>query len=119
MSSTRKGNDWFFGSEADQELIRGINFPTNAHIGVDADSGATHSLETSTAKLHDARVWDELLHGEETLVWAEWPLERHWSERHRSERQWRRLCQRRARGRIRGAGQGPEIRLWRVPVSWC
>ncbi len=38
MSSTKKGNDWYFGMKA--------------HIGVDADSGATHSLETSTAKLH-------------------------------------------------------------------
>ena len=92
MSSTKKGNDWYFGSEADQELIPGINFPTNAYIGVDADSGVTHSLETSTAKLHDSQVWDERLHGDETSVWAELPLERHWSER-----QWRRLCQCRAR----------------------
>ncbi len=103
MSSTKKGNDWYFWSEADQKLIRGINFPTNAdqklirginfptnaHIGVDADSGVTHSLDTSTAKLHDSRVWDALLHGDETSVWAELPLARHWSER-----QWRRLCQR-------------------------
>lgn len=57
MSSTKKGNDWFFGMKAP--------------VGVDADSGITHSLETSTAKLHDARVWDELLHGEETSVWAD------------------------------------------------
>jgi IS5 family transposase len=42
-----------------------------AHIGVDADSGVTHSLETSTAKLHDSQVWDALLHGEETSVWAD------------------------------------------------
>ena len=28
-----------------------------AHIGVDADSGVTHSVETSTAKLHDSQVW--------------------------------------------------------------
>ena len=57
MSSTKKGNDWFFGMKA--------------HVGVDADSGITHSLETSTAKLHDSQVWDELLHGEETSVWAD------------------------------------------------
>ena len=61
----------------------------------------TQSLETSTARLHDARVWDAVLHGEETSVWAELTLARHWSER-----QWRRLCQRRARGRLRRAGQG-------------
>ena len=33
MSSTKKGNDWFFGMKA--------------HIGVDAGSGVIHSLETS------------------------------------------------------------------------
>jgi len=57
MSSTKKGNDWYFGMKA--------------HIGVDADSGVTHSLETSTAKLHDSQVWDAVLHGEETSVWAD------------------------------------------------
>jgi transposase, IS5 family len=57
MSSTKKGNDWYFGMKA--------------HIGVDADSGVTHSLETSTAKLHDNQVWDELLHGDEDSVWAD------------------------------------------------
>jgi IS5 family transposase len=56
MSSAKKGNDWSFGMKA--------------HIGVDADSGVTHSLETSTAGLHDSQVWDELLHGGETSVWA-------------------------------------------------
>lgn len=57
MSSTKKGNDWYFGMKA--------------HVGVDADSGVTHSLETSTAKRHDSQVWDELLHGKETSVWAD------------------------------------------------
>lgn len=42
-----------------------------AHIGVDIDSGVTHSFETSTAKLHYSHVWDELLHGEETSVSAD------------------------------------------------
>jgi IS5 family transposase len=57
MSSTKKGNDWFFGMKA--------------HVGVDVDSGVVHSLDTSTAKLHDSQVWDDLLHGEETSVWAD------------------------------------------------
>jgi IS5 family transposase len=66
MSSTRKGNDWFFGMKA--------------HVGVDASSGVTpkacpwhdmHSLETTTAKTHDSQVWDDLLHGAETSVWAD------------------------------------------------
>jgi transposase, IS5 family len=57
MSSTKKGSDWYFGMKA--------------HIGVDADSGVTQSLEISTAKVHDSQVWDQLLHGEETSVWAD------------------------------------------------
>jgi IS5 family transposase len=57
MSSTKTGNDRYFGMKA--------------HVGVDADSGAVHNLDTSTAKLHDREVWDELLHGEETSVWAD------------------------------------------------
>jgi len=57
MSSTRKGNDWYFGMKA--------------HVGVDADSGLVHSLETTTAKVHDSQVWDGLLHGAEKSVWAD------------------------------------------------
>jgi IS5 family transposase len=38
---------------------------------VDVDSGTVHSLEATTAKMHDSRIWDELLHGEETSVWAD------------------------------------------------
>ena len=57
MSSTRKGNDWYFGMKA--------------HVGVDADSGIVHSLETTTAKTHDSQVRDELLHGAETSIWAD------------------------------------------------
>ena len=57
MSSTKNGNTWYFGM--------------NAHIGVDADSGVTHSLDTRTAKVHDSQLWDELLHGEEASVWAD------------------------------------------------
>ena len=87
MSSTKKGNDWYFGMKA--------------HIGVDADSGVTHSLETSTAKLHDSQVWDSLLHGDETSVWA--PSR---ACKHALPGNGQRLCQRRARGRIHGAGQG-------------
>src|SRR6056297_4013970 len=57
MSSTKKGNDWYFGMKA--------------HVGVDAESGTVHSLETTTAQVHDSQVWDELLHGAETSVWAD------------------------------------------------
>lgn len=57
MTSTKKGNDWFFGMKA--------------HVGVDADSGVAHSLETTTAKVHDSQIWDALLHGGEDSVWAD------------------------------------------------
>lgn len=57
MSSTKKGNDWYFGIKA--------------HIGVDVDSGTVHSLEATTAKVHDSKIWDELMHGDEASVWAE------------------------------------------------
>ncbi len=36
-----------------------------------ADSGVAHGLETSTARLHDSQVREELLHGEETSLWAD------------------------------------------------
>jgi IS5 family transposase len=71
MSSTKKGNDWFFGSEEDRKRRQWRVFPTNAHVGVDADSGIVHNLETTTAKVHDSQVWDALLHGGETSVWAD------------------------------------------------
>jgi len=70
MSSTKKGNDWYFGPPlvVCEQTTAGQR---KAHIGVDANTGVTHSLETSTAKLHDSQVWDELLHGDETSVWAD------------------------------------------------
>ncbi|TCP19539.1 hypothetical protein EV656_1294 [Rhodovulum adriaticum] len=39
MSSTKKGSTWYFGMKA--------------HVGVDAERGVTHSLETSTARVHE------------------------------------------------------------------
>jgi transposase, IS5 family len=57
MSSTKKGNDWYFGMKA--------------HVSVDVDSGTVHSLYATTANLHDSRVWDELLYGEKKSVWAD------------------------------------------------
>ena len=57
MSSTKKGNAWYFGMKA--------------HVGVDVDSGIVHSLEATTAKVHDSRIWNELLHGNERSIWAD------------------------------------------------
>jgi hypothetical protein len=83
MSPTKKGNDWYLGPllVVCKQITAGQR---KAHIGVDAESGVTHSLETSTAKLPplvecdafdcratDSQVWDALLHGDETSVWAD------------------------------------------------
>ncbi|MBF9059558.1 transposase [Rhodobacterales bacterium HKCCSP123] len=54
MSSTKNGIAWHFGMKA--------------HDGVDVDNGTIHSLEATTAEVHDSPVWDELLYGDETAV---------------------------------------------------
>lgn len=54
MSSTRKGNQWYFGMKA--------------HIGVDANSGIVHSIVGTAAKVGDPKVMGELLYGKEKSV---------------------------------------------------
>ncbi len=51
MSSTKKGNAWYFGMKA--------------HVGVDDKSGLVHTLKTTTAKVHDHAIMEELWHGRE------------------------------------------------------
>ncbi|WP_429072396.1 IS5 family transposase [Aeromonas veronii] len=57
MHQTKKGNQWYFGMKA--------------HIGVDAKSGLTHSLQTTAANEHDLNQVGNLLHGEEAFVFAD------------------------------------------------
>ncbi len=57
MHQTKKVNQWYFGMKA--------------HIGVDAKSGLTHSLETTAANEHDLNQVGNLLHGEEEFVFAD------------------------------------------------
>ena len=54
MSSTKKGNQWYFGMKA--------------HVGVDAETGVVHKVAYTTAKVPDAKVLEELLHGDEEVV---------------------------------------------------
>jgi len=54
MHQTKKGNQWYFGMKL--------------HIGVDADSGLTHSATGTAANAHDITQTDKLLHGRETRV---------------------------------------------------
>ncbi len=57
MHQTKKGNQWFFGMKA--------------HIGVDAESGLTHSVTTTAANVADVAEVDKLLHGKEKVVYAD------------------------------------------------
>ena len=57
MHQTKKGNQWYFGLKV--------------HIGVVKDSGLIHSVETTSANLHDITRAAQLLHGEEEVVYGD------------------------------------------------
>lgn len=57
MHQTKKGNQWHFGMKA--------------HIGVDAESGLTHTVIGTAANVSDVTQASALLHGEETDVFAD------------------------------------------------
>ncbi len=54
MSSTKKGNQYYFGMKT--------------HVGVDMKHGLVHSLRVTTAKEHDSKQLKYLLHGEERYI---------------------------------------------------
>ena len=57
MSSSKKGNQWYFGMKA--------------HIGVDAESGLVHTAGVTTGKVHDAKVMDNLIREDDTAVYGD------------------------------------------------
>ncbi len=57
MHQTKKGNAWHFGMKA--------------HIGVDADTGLVHTVIGTAANVNDVTQGHGLLHGEETVVFAD------------------------------------------------
>ena len=57
MSSTRKGNQWYFGMKA--------------HTGTDPVNRIVHTVVATTASVHDSRVMGDLLHGEEAEVYGD------------------------------------------------
>ena len=57
MHSSKKGNQWHFGMKA--------------HIGVDADSGLMHTVRGTAGHVADATQGSSLLHGKETVVYAD------------------------------------------------
>jgi IS5 family transposase len=54
MSSTKKGNQWYFGMKA--------------HIGADTAHGLVHTVVGTAAKVPDVKMTDALLHGAEHEV---------------------------------------------------
>jgi len=54
MHSSKKGNQWFFGSKF--------------HIGVDSETGWMHTLKVTSGKVSDVAEAALLLHGEEQFV---------------------------------------------------
>lgn len=57
MTSSKKGNQWYFGMKA--------------HIGVDAKSGLVHTAGVTTGKVHDAKVMDNLICEDDTAVYGD------------------------------------------------
>jgi IS5 family transposase len=57
MHSTKRGNDWYFGMKA--------------HIGVDAFSGYTHTVEATSANVHDINKAAELIREDDEVVYGD------------------------------------------------
>jgi len=57
MHQTRKGNQWYFGMKV--------------HIGVDSKIKLIHSVAATAANVHDSRLLEDLLHGDETRIWGD------------------------------------------------
>jgi IS5 family transposase len=57
MHQTRKGNQWYFGMKL--------------HIGVDSQTGLTHSAVVTAANIHDKHPRPDLLYGNEQRVFAD------------------------------------------------
>jgi IS5 family transposase len=57
MKQTKKGNQWYFGMKA--------------HVGTDTGRGLAHSIVVTDAAVHDSRVMDDLLHGDEKSVYGD------------------------------------------------
>jgi IS5 family transposase len=57
MHQSKKGNQWYFEMKV--------------HTSVDKDTGQVHSVATTSANVHDLTPAADLLHGKETVVYAD------------------------------------------------
>lgn len=83
MSSTRKGTAWHFGMKL--------------HVGSDSRRGLAHTAAVTTAKVHDSRMLEELLHGEEQAIYGDRAYINRMKQRHYQSRGVDWCIQRRAR----------------------
>lgn len=57
MHQIKKGNQWYFGMKG--------------HIGVDAQSGLVHHIQTTSANVSDNTMMEQLLHGDERALFGD------------------------------------------------
>jgi len=57
IHQTKKGNQWYFAMKV--------------HTGTDAGSGLVHTLQGTSANVHDSMVLGELLHGAEDTMYGD------------------------------------------------
>jgi len=95
MKQTKKGNRWYFGMKA--------------HVGTDTRRGLVHRVVVTDASVHDSRVMDDLLHGEETAVYGD---KAYADEVKRMEYKARRIEWRISRKGKRGHPLGEEDQEW-------
>ncbi len=87
MTSTKKGNNWYFGMKA--------------HTGTDKDSGIVHTLKITTAEVHDSQMFDYLLHGKEREVYGDKAYHNSDKAKHFRQRgvKWK-VCRKAVRGKL-------------------
>ena len=56
MKQTKKGNQWHFGMKV--------------HVGTD-EQGRAHSVAVTDASVHDSQVMNDLIHGEENVIYGD------------------------------------------------
>lgn len=65
MRQTKKGNQWYY------RCAEGFAYWMKLLMVVDKENGLIHSIETTSANVRDLTPAAELLHGEETVVYAD------------------------------------------------
>lgn len=64
MHQTQTGKQWYY------RCAEGCAHGLKVHIGVDAESSLIHSVQTTSANVHDLTPAAELFQGEEIVVYA-------------------------------------------------